>query len=105
VKRSVISSIWTLVYDLHFLTMLIVRSAVNGKFNRANAILPGWIETEMTAPLFDNDKFSEKTMKRIPQRRWGVPKDFGPIAIYFSSDASSYHTGDSVVIDGGFCCF
>jgi NAD(P)-dependent dehydrogenase (short-subunit alcohol dehydrogenase family) len=72
---------------------------------RANAILPGWIETDMTAPLFDNDKFSEKMMKRIPQRRWGVPKDFGPIAIYFSSDASSYHTGDSVVIDGGFSCF
>jgi len=72
---------------------------------RANALLPGWIETNMTAPLFDNDTFREKTMKRIPQRRWGVPKDFGPIAIYFTSDASSYHTGDSVVIDGGFSCF
>lgn len=72
---------------------------------RANAILPGWIETNMTAPLFENDRFSEKMMKRIPQRRWGLPKDFGPIAVYFSSDASSYHTGDSVVIDGGFSCF
>ncbi|MDX2446407.1 MAG: SDR family NAD(P)-dependent oxidoreductase [Desulfobacterales bacterium] len=72
---------------------------------RANAILPGWIETNMTAPLFENDTFSEKMMKRIPQRRWGVPEDFGPIAIYFSSDASAYHTGDSVTIDGGFSCF
>ena len=72
---------------------------------RANAILPGWIETNMTAPLLDNDKFREKMMKRIPQRRWGIPKDFGPIAIYFSSDASFYHTGDSVIIDGGYSCF
>ena len=72
---------------------------------RANAILPGWIETEMTSPLFGFDKFKERVMPRIPQRRWGVPADFGPIAVYFASDSSQYHTGDAVVIDGGYSLF
>ena len=72
---------------------------------RANAILPGWIETEMTSPLFNFEKFQERVIPRIPQRRWGVPADFGPIAVYFASDSSEYHSGDTVVIDGGYSCF
>ncbi|MGB5747235.1 MAG: SDR family oxidoreductase [Desulfobacterales bacterium] len=72
---------------------------------RANAILPGWIETEMTSPLFNFEKFKERVISRIPQRRWGVPADFGPIAVYFASDSSEYHSGDTVVIDGGYSCF
>ena len=72
---------------------------------RANAILPGWIETDMTSPLFKIEKFEKNVIPRIPQRRWGVPADFGPIAVYFASDASAYHTGDAVVIDGGYSCF
>jgi NAD(P)-dependent dehydrogenase (short-subunit alcohol dehydrogenase family) len=72
---------------------------------RANAILPGWIETDMTSPLFNMDKFAKNVIPRIPQRRWGVPADFGPIAVYFASDASAYHSGDAVVIDGGYSKF
>lgn len=72
---------------------------------RANAILPGWIETDMTTGFFNWDKFKQNVMPRIPERRWGVPADFGPIAVYFASDASEYHTGDAVVIDGGFSKF
>jgi NAD(P)-dependent dehydrogenase (short-subunit alcohol dehydrogenase family) len=72
---------------------------------RANAILPGWIETEMTTDLFSWDKFKANVMRRVPARRWGLPADFGPIAVYFASDASEYHTGDAVVIDGGFSKF
>lgn len=72
---------------------------------RANAVLPGWIETDMTSPLFAYDKFKETVIPRIPQRRWGVPADFGPIAVYFASDSSEYHSGDTVVIDGGYSCF
>lgn len=72
---------------------------------RANAIMPGWIETNMTAPLFENEKFENSMMKRIPQRRWGVPEDFGPIAVYLAADASAYHTGDAITIDGGYSCF
>ena len=72
---------------------------------RANAILPGWIETEMTEPVFAWDNFRNAVMPRIPQRRWGTPSDFGAIAVYLASDASSYHTGDTMAIDGGFMCF
>jgi len=72
---------------------------------RANAILPGWIETEMTSPLFNYEKFQERVIPRIPQRRWGVPADFGPIAVYLASNASEYHSGDTMVIDGGYSCF
>jgi len=72
---------------------------------RANAILPGWIETDMTSPLFNMEKFEKAVIPRIPQRRWGVPADLGPIAVDFASDASAYHSGDAVVIDGGYSCF
>jgi NAD(P)-dependent dehydrogenase (short-subunit alcohol dehydrogenase family) len=72
---------------------------------RANAILPGWIETDMTASLFAMEKFEKNVIPRIPQRRWGVAADFGPIAVYFASGASAYHSGDAVVIDGGYSCF
>jgi hypothetical protein len=37
---------------------------------RANAILPGWIETDMTSPLFNVEKFEKNVMPRIPQGRW-----------------------------------
>ncbi|HJS83923.1 MAG TPA: SDR family NAD(P)-dependent oxidoreductase [Acetobacteraceae bacterium] len=72
---------------------------------RAHAILPGWIETEMTANAIGNPKFSGNVMPRIPMRRWGTGEDFGGIAVYLMSPASAYHTGDSFVIDGGYSLF
>ena len=48
----------------------------------ANAILPGWIATDMTEKLMSNDKFSAAAGGRIPLRRWGQPDDFGGIAVY-----------------------
>jgi len=71
----------------------------------ANAILPGWIETEMTAPTFANEKFAANVMPRIPLRRWGKPEDFGGIAVYLASAASAFHTGDEILIDGGYWVF
>ncbi len=72
---------------------------------RANAILPGWIDTPMTAPALAWDRFRDKVLPRIPFRRWGEPDDFGGIAVYLASDASRYHTGDTIVIDGGYGIF
>ena len=72
---------------------------------RAHAILPGWIETDMTANAIGNPKFHDNVMPRIPMRRWGTGGDFGGIAVYLMSDASAYHTGDSFVIDGGYSMF
>jgi NAD(P)-dependent dehydrogenase (short-subunit alcohol dehydrogenase family) len=71
----------------------------------ANAILPGWIETGMTANTFANEKFAGNVKPRIPVRRWGVEQDFGPIAIYLASDTTRYTTGQSIVIDGGYTLF
>jgi len=72
---------------------------------RANAILPGWIETPMTERTFAWDKFAANVMPRIPMRRWGRKEDFGGIAVYLLSDASSYHSGDTFIIDGGYYTF
>jgi NAD(P)-dependent dehydrogenase (short-subunit alcohol dehydrogenase family) len=72
---------------------------------RANAILPGWIATDMTAMAQASPAFSEKVIPRVPMRRWGQPRDFGGIAVYLASDASAYHSGDTFVIDGGYAVF
>jgi NAD(P)-dependent dehydrogenase (short-subunit alcohol dehydrogenase family) len=72
---------------------------------RANAVLPGWVETEMTDNLFGNERFAQAVLPRIPARRWGRPEDFGGIAVYLMSDASAWHTGDSFLIDGGYVLF
>ena len=72
---------------------------------RVNAILPGWIATEMTEGAFGNPKFAAAVMPRIPARRWGDIDDFGGIAVYLASDASAYTTGEQFVIDGGYTKF
>lgn len=70
-----------------------------GRFGvRANAILPGWIATDMTSLM---QSTPEKVLPRVPVGRWGRTEDFGGLAIYLASDASAFHTGDSIFIDGG----
>jgi NAD(P)-dependent dehydrogenase (short-subunit alcohol dehydrogenase family) len=72
---------------------------------RANSVLPGWIATDMTEGAQHNDKFNDQVIKRVPFRRWGEPEDFGGVAVYLASDASRFHTGDSLVVDGGYTIF
>ncbi len=72
---------------------------------RANAILPGWIATDMTQGAQDNQTFTDRVISRVPARRWGEPSDFGGVAVYLASDASKYHSGDSFIIDGGYAIF
>lgn len=71
----------------------------------ANSILPGHIATAMTAKNYANEKFANAILPRIPLRRWGTGDDFEGIAVYLTSNASSYHTGDTFLIDGGFFIF
>jgi NAD(P)-dependent dehydrogenase (short-subunit alcohol dehydrogenase family) len=71
----------------------------------ANAILPGWIKSDMTANIMTNEKFVANVMPRIPMRRFGEASDFGGLAVYLMSKASSYHTADCFVIDGGYTAF
>ncbi len=72
---------------------------------RAHSILPGWIETDMTANAIGNEKFRDNVLPRIPVRRWGTGEDFGGIGVYLMSSASTYHTGDTFLIDGGYSLF
>jgi hypothetical protein len=72
---------------------------------RSNAVLPGWVESEMTAPAFGWDTFVQKVMPRIPMRRWGTPQDLAGIGVYLASRASSWHTGDVITLDGGYHSF
>ncbi|MGD8831964.1 MAG: SDR family oxidoreductase [Pseudomonadales bacterium] len=71
----------------------------------AHTLLPGWIETDLTAPAFGNEKFVDAVMRRIPARRWGEPQDFAGIAVYIMSTASNYHTAETFLIDGGYAAF
>lgn len=72
---------------------------------RCNAILPGFVNTDLTASYLHSDVMNEKVLKRVPLRRWGEPDDFGGIAVYLASDASCYQTGSVTTIDGGFSVF
>lgn len=69
---------------------------------RANALMPGWIETPMTDTLLGSERFDARNLPRVPLGRYGTPDDFGGIAVYLASDASRYHTGDVIRIDGGY---
>ncbi len=72
---------------------------------RGNSILPGWIATDMTEGAQGNEAFQTKVISRVPARRWGEPEDFGGIAVYLASDASRYHSGDTLIVDGGYAKF
>jgi NAD(P)-dependent dehydrogenase (short-subunit alcohol dehydrogenase family) len=72
---------------------------------RANAILPGWIESDMTAAAQSSEKFTQNVIGRVPMRRWGKPEEFAGMAVYLASDASAFHTGDHIMIDGGYSLY
>jgi NAD(P)-dependent dehydrogenase (short-subunit alcohol dehydrogenase family) len=72
---------------------------------RANAILPGWVESDMTATAQGSEKFTQSVISRVPMRRWGKPEEFAGIAVYLASDASTFHNGDHIVLDGGYSMF
>lgn len=68
---------------------------------RLNAICPGFVETDMTAGIQKRPTFLEKIEKATLLGRLGKPEDMTGAALYLASDASSYMTGQSIVLDGG----
>ncbi|WP_241383407.1 SDR family NAD(P)-dependent oxidoreductase [Rhodococcus sp. CH91] len=72
---------------------------------RVNSVLPGWIATDMTGELQDSDAFNSHVISRVPMGRWGTPEDFEGIAVYLADDASSFQTGSSTLVDGGYSLF
>lgn len=69
---------------------------------RVNAISPGAIETPMINSLKADSKTMEGTLARIPLHRVGKPEEVSNLVLFLASDASSYMTGSTVVIDGGW---
>ena len=69
---------------------------------RVNAVSPGAIETPMMDSAKQDPKMLEGIMARIPMRRIGKPEEVSDLVLFLASDASSYMTGSTVVIDGGW---
>jgi 2-dehydro-3-deoxy-D-gluconate 5-dehydrogenase len=70
---------------------------------QANAILPGWIDTDLTRRARKEiDSLHEKVLARTPAARWGAIDDFAGIAVFLSSPASDFVTGTAIPVDGGF---
>lgn len=71
----------------------------------AHSLLVGWTETPLASPKLHDETFERNVLKRMPQRRWGDPADFARLAVYLAGGAGGFHTGDTIVIDGGYSIF
>ena len=70
---------------------------------QANAILPGWIDTDLTERArAEVSGLNERVLARTPAARWGTIDDFAGIAVFLSSAASDFVTGAAIPVDGGF---
>ncbi len=70
---------------------------------QVNAILPGWIETDLTAQARkDVPGLYERVLARTPAGRWGVPEDLAGVAVFLASSASDFVTGAAIPVDGGY---
>jgi len=74
---------------------------VAGEGVRVNALVPGWIDTDLTDFLRADDGIEKSVIGRVPMGRWGRPEEIAQAALFLASDASSYMTGQTLVIDGG----
>jgi NAD(P)-dependent dehydrogenase (short-subunit alcohol dehydrogenase family) len=68
---------------------------------RCNALLPGLTKTTFAGALFEDEKLYRYAISNIPMRRHAEPREMAGTALYLVSDASSYTTGEIVVVDGG----
>lgn len=73
-----------------------------GKGIQVNAIAPGYIETNNTAPLIADEKRYNAILERIPAGRWGTPEDLKGPAVFLASSASDYLSGHVLCVDGGW---
>ncbi len=68
---------------------------------QVNAIAPGWIETDMTAPVHSMP-LNDEILARTPAARWGQPEEVAGTAVYLASRASDFVTGTTIRVDGGY---
>jgi 2-deoxy-D-gluconate 3-dehydrogenase len=70
---------------------------------QCNAVLPGWIDTELTQGAREQvPGLNERVLARTPAGRWGVPADLAGIAVFLASSASDFVTGTAIPVDGGY---
>ncbi|WP_235298169.1 SDR family oxidoreductase [Portibacter marinus] len=67
-----------------------------------NAIAPGYISTDNTEALRNNEDRSKSILSRIPAGRWGEPEDFAGPIVFLCSDAAAYMHGSILLVDGGW---
>lgn len=72
------------------------------KYNiQANAVIPGYISTEMNTPLIEDPKFNQFIIDRTPAGRWGKPEEVAQAVLFFASPCADFITGQLVAVDGG----
>jgi 2-deoxy-D-gluconate 3-dehydrogenase len=70
---------------------------------QANAVLPGWIDTDLTRAAREQvPGLHDRVLARTPAGRWGAPGDLAGIAVFLASPASDFITGTAIPVDGGY---
>ena len=70
---------------------------------QANAILPGWIDTDFTQNARQQvPGLNDRVLSRAPAARWGTPEDFAGVSVFLASQASNFVTGTAIPVDGGY---
>jgi 2-deoxy-D-gluconate 3-dehydrogenase len=83
------------------ITMLMANEWAKYGIN-ANAIAPGYMATDNTAPIRADEQRSKEILGRIPAARWGTPSDLAGTAVFLASSASDYINGFTIAVDGGW---
>jgi NAD(P)-dependent dehydrogenase (short-subunit alcohol dehydrogenase family) len=68
---------------------------------RVNALCPGWTATELNRALWEDEQIGPATVASSAMKRWGRPEEMAGPAVYLASDASSFMTGQTLIVDGG----
>lgn len=68
---------------------------------RVNSLVPGWIDTDLTSFLRDDANTESSVLARVPMGRWGRSEEIAQAALFLASDASSFMTGQELIVDGG----
>jgi NAD(P)-dependent dehydrogenase (short-subunit alcohol dehydrogenase family) len=72
---------------------------------RSNVLIPGWTRTAMNEHLQADERFMAATTARTPVRRWATSDEFEKVAVFLADPTQTFHTGNEVVVDGGYCIF